>query len=78
MSSLEIILVSFAPVRQRYWMSLAAFGLGLSHLCVQHCCYCAMAPLPESAYCVLWCIVFWCSVLPHVSFLQSGKYKALS
>lgn len=41
-SGLEMILLSSAPIRQRYWISLTAFGLGLSHLHVQICCSCAM------------------------------------
>ena len=38
-SSLEMILFSSAPIRQRVWIGLAAFGLGLDHLCVQYCCF---------------------------------------
>lgn len=48
-----------APVR--YWFSLAAVGLGLSHLCVQLCCSCAMTFLSEAHYCLSCCFgVLFC------------------
>lgn len=80
-SGLEMILLSSAPIRQRYWISLTAFGLGLSHLCFQLRCSCAMTFLSEGAYCLLccYCVRVFCVSLcsPTIRYMQSFSFVLL-